>query len=118
MQEPGQEKPKRPALRDPLFSLLINNGIGGAVLGVLFVAGVLGLDLGRIRSLVFASPEGLTALALLTLGSIVTFASVVMGGAIMMMHNQKPGRPDGGKRSPGMIEKPAPAALRAGRSRR
>lgn len=92
--------------RDPLFALLRFNGIAGAVLGLAFVALVLLLDLGHVRSLAFASPDGAIALLLLAVGSIITFASVAMGGAVMLMDDgaNKPRPP-----RPGLIMVPVPA---------
>ncbi len=100
-------------LRDPLFSLLRYNLIGGAAVGLAFVAGVLILDLGRIRSLTGFSPDGVIALLLLTLGGIVTFASVAMGSAIMMIGRKDAARPNGpGKSAPQRRGRLIPALAR------
>ncbi|MFN3483818.1 hypothetical protein [Rhabdaerophilum calidifontis] len=82
--------------RDPLFALLLGNALWGGALGLAFVAGVLALDLGHLRRLIGFDAEGLLALALLAGGSIVTFASVAMGGAIMMIEPRDP--PAAGRR--------------------
>jgi hypothetical protein len=80
---------------DPLFALLRFNGLAGGGLGLAFVALVLLLDLGHVRSLAFASPDGALAVLLLAVGSVITFASVAMGGALMLMDApaDKPGPP-------------------------
>ncbi|HRE19437.1 MAG TPA: hypothetical protein PKW21_00175 [Rhabdaerophilum sp.] len=78
--QPSNRKP-----RDPLFALLAINGIAGTLLGVLFVASAIWLDIGHLRHLVSFDTDGLIAIGLLTAGSIITFGSVVMGGAIMML---------------------------------
>lgn len=83
---------------NPLFRLLLINGIAGAVLGILFVAGVLALDVAGIRTLLVATGAWSVALPLLTIGSITTFASVAMGGAIMLMPKDKDHDPPRGGR--------------------
>jgi hypothetical protein len=65
--------------------LLLINGGAGAVLGLCFVAGVLVLDIAHIRSMLVSSGDWEVPIALLTMGSVVTFASVAMGGAIMLL---------------------------------
>lgn len=84
--------------RDPVHALLLGNLLWGIGLGLAFVAGVYALDLGHIRTLVASSPDGLLAMALLTGGSVITFASVVMGGAIMMIPREEDEGPKGGRR--------------------
>lgn len=86
-----------PRPRNPLFALLLGNLIGGAALGLLFVAGAIALDLGHLRKLITFSADGAMALFLLSVGSIVTFASVAMGSAIMMVGAPQGGDPDAGK---------------------
>ncbi len=86
---------------DPLHAMLLGNLVWGIALGLLFVLGVYLLDLGHIRTLMAKSRDGLLALALLTLGSVVTFASVVMGGAVMLLpsgEDDGPGRGHGQRR--------------------
>ena len=83
---------------DPLLALLAGNALWGGVLGVGFVAGALVLDLGHLRHLLTFSADGALALGLLTLGSIITFASVAMGGAVMMIRRDKEG-PAAGRRA-------------------
>lgn len=109
---------RRAITRDPLFALLIGNGLWGAALGLVFVAGVLALDLGHIRSLVLASPDGVTALALLSVGNIVTFASAAMGGAVMMASKKPPTPPSAGRRLGARLGEPVPAPVpaKAGRA--
>jgi hypothetical protein len=74
---------------NPLFRLLMINGLAGAGLGIVFVALVLYLDLAGIWSLLVQTGEWGVALALLTMGSVTMFASVAMGGAIMMAPKDK-----------------------------
>lgn len=82
--------------RDPLFTLLFANAVWGAGLGVLFVVAAIALDVGHLRTLIGLNADGLVALVLLSGGSIVTFASVAMGGAIMLIDREEEG--SGGKR--------------------
>ena len=72
-------------LRIPLFRLLaINLAIGGG-LAVLLVGGLLAIDPGGLRHLIFADRSPATALGLLLFGFVVTFGSAAMGTAIMAM---------------------------------
>lgn len=69
--------------RMPLFRLLgVNLAIGIAV-ALLAVGGLLALDPHGLRRLIFADQSPAIVLVLLSGGFIVTFASVVMGAAIM-----------------------------------
>ena len=70
---------------DHLLRFLLVNAIWGGALGLAFVGAVLALDIGHIRALMLASSEGWTALMLLSAGCVVTFASVGMAGAIMLL---------------------------------
>lgn len=83
---------------DPVHAMLLGNLLWGMGLGVAFSAGVYGLDLGHIRTLVGKSPDGLLAMALLTAGSVITFASAVMGGAVMLLPRGDDDKPQGGNR--------------------
>lgn len=96
--------------RHPLFRLLVINGLGGAALGLLFVAGVLALDVAGIRSLLASTGEWVIGLSLLSIGSITTFASVAMGGAIMLLPRD-PDDHDSGRRE----GEPVPVAVVAKR---
>lgn len=84
-------------LRVPLFRLLaINLGIGIA-LATLVVGGLLAINPGGLRDLIFADSSPGTALGLLLFGFVVTFGSTAMGTAIMAMgrpqdDNDKPPR--------------------------
>jgi hypothetical protein len=70
---------------DKLFRLLLINGLWGCAIGFGAVIGVLALDLGQLRTLISGSQEAGLAIALLCGGMVVTFGSVVMGSAIMMI---------------------------------
>lgn len=106
-------QPRTRNTRDPLFTLLAINGTAGAVLGLLFVAGAIWLDIGHLGRLVAFTADGMIALALLTAGSVITFGSVVMGGAIMMLGRKDTNKDDDDDRGP-----PLPLALAPVRVRR
>ena len=109
-QRPGRFR----LLRGPLFRLLAINLAAGVTLATLVVGGLLALDPGGLRHLIFADASPGTALGLLLFGFVVTFGSAAMGTAIMAMGRVT----DEGRRGP-----PAPVArvelamVRAGRSR-
>src|SRR6516164_8321810 len=76
----------RPNLfRYPLFRLLAINLAAGAALAVLLVGGLLWLDPGGLRHLIFTDRAPGVALGLLLFGFVVTFASAAMGSAIMAL---------------------------------
>ena len=60
------------------------NLLSGALIGVLFVVGLLWTDAYGLRSLMMRDSEGMIALLALCGGCIITSASVVAGSAIMM----------------------------------
>jgi hypothetical protein len=71
--------------RTPLFRLLAINLAIGIMLAVFLVGGLLWLNPGGLRHLIFADRSPATALGLLLFGFIVTFGSTAMGSAIMAM---------------------------------
>jgi len=87
-------------LRSPLFRLLAINLAAGVSLAVLLVGGLLAINPGNLRHLIFADRSPGTALGLLLFGFIVTFGSTAMGTAIMAAGKPPPdaGGPRGGKR--------------------
>ena len=68
----------------PLLRLLGVNCAAGVAVAMLAVGGLLALN-DRLRDLIFSDQSPGVALALLSGGFIVTFASVVMASAIMGM---------------------------------
>ena len=71
--------------RSPLFRLLAINLAAGVAAAILLVGGLLWLNPGGLRHLIFTDRSPLTALGLLLFGFIVTFGSTAMGSAIMAM---------------------------------
>lgn len=85
--------------RSPLFRLLAINLAIGMSLATLLVGGLLLLDLGGLRHLIFSDRSPAVALALLLFGFLVTLGSTAMGTAIMAMgvRDPKNNEPRGGK---------------------
>ncbi len=80
--------------REPLFRLLAINLAIGVSMAALMLGGLLALNPHGLRDLIIADRSPLVATGLLLFGLIVTFGSVAMGTAIMMI-GQGDGR--GGK---------------------
>ncbi|MET3335780.1 hypothetical protein ABIF61_004304 [Bradyrhizobium japonicum] len=79
-----QNKPARSVLlRIPLFRLLAINLAIGACAAALLVGGLLWLNPGHLRELIFADSSPGIALALLLASFLITFGSAAMGSAIM-----------------------------------
>jgi hypothetical protein len=79
--DPAQRPGRFRVLRVPLFRLLAV----GVTLATLVVGGLLALNPGGLRHLIFADASPGTALGLLLFGFVVTFGSAAMGTAIMAM---------------------------------
>ncbi|RZM89474.1 hypothetical protein CWO91_42130 [Bradyrhizobium genosp. SA-3] len=82
-----RQRPPHPArralLRIPLFRLLAINLAIGACAAALLVGGLLWLNPGHLRELIFADRSPGIALALLLASFLITFGSAAMGSAIM-----------------------------------
>src|SRR3974390_3491386 len=98
--------------RYPLFRLLAINLAAGAALAILLVGGLLWLDPGGLRHLIFTDRSPGLALGLLLFGFMVTFASTAMGSAIMALGGRE--TEDDAPRGPPRL--PAPKTGRAKRS--
>lgn len=70
---------------NPLFRLLLINGLIGTAVAILLVAGLILTDAHRLGTLIINSENPALPIIVLTLGLIVTFGSVAMGMAIMSM---------------------------------
>lgn len=93
-----QSLPPRPALlRIPLFRLLAINLAIGACAAALLVGGLLWLNPGHLRELIFADRAPGIALLVLLGSFVVTFGSAAMGSAIMLQGQKE----DDGKRGGG-----------------
>ena len=93
MPDQTQSKQRMPRrfgfLRVPLFRLLAINLAAGIAVAALLVGGLLVLNPGGLRGLIFADNSPGTALGLLLFGFVVTFGSAAMGTAIMAMGKPK-----------------------------
>ncbi|RQH12442.1 hypothetical protein [Bradyrhizobium sp. RP6] len=82
----NHQHPRRPTpalLRIPLFRLLAINLAIGAGAAALLVGGLLWLNPGHLRELIFADRAPGVALLLLLASFLITFGSAAMGTAIM-----------------------------------
>jgi hypothetical protein len=97
--------PLRPGvLRVPLFRLLAINLAVGVALAAFLVGGLLALNPGGLRHLIFADSSPGTALGLLLFGFVVTLGSAAMGSAIMAMGRTGDERT---RRGPPLLRAPA-----------
>jgi hypothetical protein len=87
----------RPSRRtaNPVLSLVLVNAAGGAVVALLLVGSILGLDIGGIGTLVRESDVPAVPVAMLVAGFVITFSSVAMGSAIMRVGRDETDRPGG-----------------------
>jgi hypothetical protein len=80
----------RPKLfRYPLFRLLAINLAAGVALACLLVGGLLWLNPGGLRHLIFTDRSPGVALGLLLFGFAVTLGSTAMGSAIMALGHRE-----------------------------
>jgi hypothetical protein len=84
-----------PLFRQPLIRLLAINLAAGLAVAALLLGGLLALNPGNLRGLLFADRLPGAALGLLAFGFFITFGSAAMGSAIMML-GKKPAPRDGG----------------------
>ena len=94
----------------PLFRLLAINLAAGVAIAGLLVGGLLALNPGGLRHLIFADASPGTALGLLLFGFVVTFGSAAMGTAVMAMGRVA----DDGRRGPPARLEHAMARVRRG----
>jgi hypothetical protein len=76
-------------LRQPLLRLLAVNLAAGAGVATLMLGGLLALNPGGLRELIFADRTPGAALALLGFGFLITFGSAAMGSAIMALGDKR-----------------------------
>ena len=113
--DPARRPHRFGLLRVPLFRLLAINLAAGITLAALLVGGLLALNPGGLRHLIFADASPGTALGLLLFGFVVTFGSAAMGTAIMAMG---PAADDQERRGPpAPVARPGHAMARARRPR-
>ncbi len=78
-----------------LVRFLLWHALIGFAVALVFVAALLAFDVARLGTLVWASPSGAIALAALTFALGLTFGSVQMGVAVMLLGEDED-RPTGG----------------------
>eukprot|EP00903_Cladosiphon_okamuranus_P001423 g1421.t1 len=86
--------------RDPLFRLLVINGLAGTAIAALVLAGIFAANIGNLRVLVLAAEDPVLPVLMLAFGLVITLGSVVIGSAIMLLGEK--GR-DGGGRGKGRL---------------
>ena len=101
-----KHSPARALMRQPLLRLLAINLAGGFSAALLMLGGLMLIDPGHLRELIFADRMSYAALGLLLFGLVVTFGSVAMGSAVMMLGKEPKQGGRGGKL------RPAPAKAR------
>lgn len=80
-----QPRNARELVRHPLFRLLAINFLGGIVIAALTVAGLLAINPMHLRDLILSDASPGVGIGLLLFGFVVTFASTMMGSAIMAL---------------------------------
>jgi hypothetical protein len=71
--------------KNPLFRLLVWNWLAGAAVAVMLFTGLISTNTMHLRDLILESDQPVVPVAMLVAGFLVTFSSVAMGTAIMMM---------------------------------
>jgi membrane glycosyltransferase len=80
-----------------LVLFLARHALIGFALAVVFVGALLGFDVARLGTLVWASPSGPIAVAALTFAVGLTFASAQMGFAVMLLGEESDDGTGGGR---------------------
>ncbi len=86
---PCPHLPLAPLSERPLLRLLAVNLAGGVVVAFLAVGGLLLINPGGLRDLIFEDRSPTVALALLVFGFVISFASAAMGTAIMAIGKER-----------------------------
>jgi hypothetical protein len=81
---------KRPRWRGTeIVRYIVLPALAGSLAGLVGVAGLLALNVGSLRTLILASPQGWIAVALLCMGFVVTFGSAAIGATIMALGEER-----------------------------
>lgn len=86
-----------------LLKFLLVNAVIGFGVAVVFVAALIVLDVGGFSTLTARSDVALMAVSVLTFFLGLTFASVQMGIAVMMLPKDDDAGPRGGRRLPAVL---------------
>lgn len=104
-----RRSPNSPWRRNPALRLVLKHAGLGALLGLAFAAALILVDAHGLGSLITSSDSGVVAFALLAGGFMVTFGSLVAGGAVMLIGGEDDDRPDRGL---GAVLVPVPVRAR------
>lgn len=74
----------------PLVRFLLRHCAGGVFAGWVTLGGLIGTDVGGLRTLILASDLGVIAAIMLLIGFAVTFGSAAMGAAVMGLGRDDP----------------------------
>lgn len=86
--------------RDPLFRLLVINGLAGTAIAALVLVGIFAANIGNLRVLVLSAEDPVLPVVMLAFGLVITLGSVVIGSAIMLLGDTNR---DGGGRGKGRL---------------
>ena len=95
--------------RNPALRLVLKNAALGSLLGLGFAVALVAFDAHGIGSLIRSSETGILAFVLLAGGFMVTFGSLVAGGAVMTIGGEERGH---GGRGLGAALVPVPVRAR------
>lgn len=99
-----------------LVRFLLRHAVIGIAIAILFVGGLIAFDIARLGTLVVQSSAGPVAVIALTIALGITFGSVQMGMAVMLLHADEDGAgPGRGRRALVPLRLAARARSRAGR---
>ncbi|WP_205756046.1 hypothetical protein [Labrenzia sp. 011] len=79
--------------RNPLFRLLLINGLAGIAIAGLVLGGIFWANIGNLRVLVLNSADPVVPVVMLAIGLVITLGSVVMGSAVMLLGENDNERP-------------------------
>lgn len=86
---------RNPVFHLPLLRLLLVNALVGAALAIGFVVALLWLDPANIGSLLLKDHSPAVAFLVLAGSFVITFSSLMMGSAVMMLPKEEPKDPTG-----------------------
>ncbi len=75
-----------------LLTYLLRHCLAGIIAGWLVLAGLIVTDVGRLGSLLSRSDYWVEALILMIVFFAITFGSLAMGSAVMLLHDRGPGK--------------------------
>lgn len=97
-------------VRNPALRLVLGHAMLGSLLGLAFALALVVTDAHGLGTLMRGSESGFVAFLLLAGGFVVTFGSLVAGGAVMLLGEGSSG--GGGLRGPAPVLVPIPVRSR------